>query len=279
MEKILESSALARILTAALALVLTVYVAALAVNAIKSSKFAGRPAGGANTITVSGDGNVSVKPDLAVMDFSVVSEATTVAAALDDNNKKMKAIVDVVKSLGVEEKDLQTSGYNINPRYDYLKAAVPPVASNSTPAVDVPVYYPEGRRALAGYDITQTLTVKMREEAFGKIGQIIQEVTAAGANQVGDLQFTLDNPDAAQADARGKAIDNAKNKAQTLAKQLGVKLVRLSNYSDGGYSPVYRLNYAAKDAAAGAAESAPAPSIQTGENKITVNVSLTYEIE
>jgi uncharacterized protein YggE len=269
----------ARYLMGALALALTVYVAALAFNAIKSSKFVGRGTGGVNTITVSGNGDVYAKPDLAVMDFTVVSEAATVAAAMDDNTKKMNAIVDVAKSLGVAEKDLQTSGFNINPRYDIVKQMTP-TAEPTTVTIAVPttpIYYPDGKRVLAGYDITQTLTVKMRD--LTKIGQIIQEITAAGANQAGDLQFTLDNPDSVKDQARGMAIEDAKAKAKTLAQQLKVNFVRISNYNEGGYTPVYQLNYAAKDVAAGVAENAPAPNIQTGENKVTVNVSLTYEIE
>jgi len=271
---------------AALFAVLAIYVAVLAFNAVKASKYIGRDSIGQGTISVSGEGDISTKPDLAVMDFSVVSEGKTVAEAMADNTKKMNAIVDVAKSLGVADKDLQTSGFNITPRYDYVKGTVTtpaaPEMAVSEPAISVPVdsmYYPGGKRVLSGYDITQTLTVKMRD--MTKIGTIIEEVAAAGANQVGDLQFTLDDPDSVQAQARKKAIDDAKEKAKVLAAQLGVRLVRITSYSDGGYTPVYRLNYAAKDMAAGAgvAESAPAPNIQTGENKITVNVSITYEIE
>jgi hypothetical protein len=263
---------------------LAVYVLALAFNAIKANKYIGREAAMQSTITISGDGEVYKTPDLAVMNFSVVSEGKTVAVAMADNTKKMNAIVDVAKSLGVAEKDLQTSGFNINPRYDYVKTSVSstPTAVSASPeialaSVDESVYYPNGKRILSGYDITQTLTVKMRD--LTKIGQVIQEVTAAGANQVGDLQFTLDDPDTAQAEARKIAIDKAKEKAKVLAVQLGVKLVRILNYSDGGYNPVY-LNYAkavSMDSAAGGG--AVAPSIQTGENKITANVSISYEIE
>jgi uncharacterized protein YggE len=277
-------SAWGKIIMSILLVALAVYVAALATNAIKANKYVGRDAAALSTITVSGDGDVSAKPDLAVMDFSVVSEAKTVAEAMADNTKKMNAIIDVTKSMGVAEKDLQTTGFNISPRYDYVKETattpVPAISVSGSGGVPVPIdnsiYYPSGKRVLAGYDITQTLTVKMRD--MTKIGQIIEEVTASGANQVGDLQFTIDDPDTVQAQARQKAIDNAKSKAQVLAKQLGVKLTRITSFSEGGYYPApVRMSYAAKDTAAG--EAAVTPSIQTGENKITVNVSITYEIE
>jgi len=259
--------------------VLAVYVAVLAVNAIMASKYIGRESANQATISVAGTGNISIKPDLAVMDFSVVSEAKTVADATADNNAKMNAIIDVAKSLGVDQKDLQTAGYNVNPHYDTVKStditSVPDLSSSDTFQ-----YYTNaglGKRVLSGYDVTQTLTIKMRGEMMNKIGQVIEEATAAGANQVGDLQFTVDDPSAVQAQVREIAIKDAKSKAEILAKQLNVKLVRITSYSDGGgYNPIA---YAGKGVAMDTAEGAPAPNIQTGENKITVNVNINYEIE
>ncbi len=282
-----------RVIAGVLLAVLAVYVAVLAANAIKANKYVGRDAVNQGTISVSGEGEVYKAPDLAVMDFSVISTAKTVVEAMADNTKKMNAIIDVAKSLGVADKDLQTTNFNMNPRYDYVKTApVPAVGttrssvSSSVPAMDMaieiapdePIYYPNGKRVLSGYDVTQTLTVKMRDMA--KIGQIIEELVASGANQTNDLRFTLDDPAAVQGEARKEAINDAKEKARILAEQLGVKLGRITSYNDSGYSPVYRLNYAAKDMAAGAVqESAPAPTIQTGESKITANVNIVYEIE
>ncbi|MFZ3099806.1 MAG: SIMPL domain-containing protein [Minisyncoccales bacterium] len=270
-----------RIVVGALAIALAVYVAALAVNAIKSNKYIGRQVANQATISVSGDGEVYKTPDLAVMSFSVVSEAKTVAEAMEDNTKKMNAITDVMKSMGVTENDLQTTNFSINPRYDYVRATAPVPADGAEIAVDEEYYYPSGKRTLSGYDVNQTMTIKVRQENMGKIGQIIQEATASGANQVGSLQFTLDDPDAAQAEARELAIAEAKEKAEILARQLNVKLVRIISYNDGGYSPVYRLNYDAKEEAygMGGAASVPAPDIQAGESKISMNVNITYEIE
>jgi len=259
------------IIMAVLLAVLAVYVAALAVNAVKSNKYIGRDAATQSTISVAGSGDVYVAPDLAVMDFSVVSEAKTVADAMADNTKKANAIIDVVKSLGVAEKDLQTTNFNVTPHYDNVNSQND-VIKCTPESCPMPI---GTKRVLTGYDITQTLTVKMRDMA--KIGQIIEEATASGANQVGDLQFTLDDPDAVKADARQKAIVDAKAKADKLANQLGVKLGRITGFSEGGYYPSSQINYAAKDAGGGIA--AVAPNIQVGENKTTVNVSITYEIQ
>ncbi len=271
-----------RIIVGALAIVLAVYVAALAVNAIKSNKYIGRQVADQATISVSGDGEVYKTPDLAVMSFSVVSEGKTVAEAMEDNTKKMNAITEVIKSMGVAESDLQTTDFSINPRYDYVKTAAPMLAPTDAAeiTIDEGYYYPSGKRTLSGYDINQTLTIKIRQENMAKIGQIIQEATASGANQVGSLQFTLDDPDAAQAEARELAIAEAKEKAEILARQLNVKLGRIISYNDGGYSPIYRLNYDAKqEYGAGGAASMPAPDIQAGESRISVSVNITYEIE
>ena len=107
------------------------------------------------------------------------------------------------------------------------------------------------------------------------IGSIIQGATDAGANQVGDLQFTIDKEDEFKKQARKEAIKKAKSKAEELASQLGVKLVRIADFSEGVSVPYY---YGLeKSVAMGAGEAAP--QIETGENKIEVTVSITYEIK
>jgi len=272
MEKILgEQTRIRGTVLNLLFLILTIYVGILAANTFKEGKYIGRQGAAISTITVDGSGKVYASPDLATMDFSVVSEAKTVNEAMNDNSNKMNAVIEAAKKLGIAADDLQTSGFNINPHYDYVD-----VAAETGSAAEV--YYPSGQRVLSGYDITQTLTVKVRQDNMSKIGQIIQEATIAGANEVGDLRFTIDNPDDLRAEARKQAIDDAKAKAQVLADQLEVKLGKITGYNEGGYSPTYTMAY--DRAAAGVTEkSAPAPTIQTGQNKIESNVNITYEIE
>jgi uncharacterized protein len=260
--------------TGLLFLVLTVYVGALAVNTIKESKYVGHPGASINTINVSGTGEVYASPDLATMDFSVVSEAKAVNQAMDDNTRKMNVVIAAIKGLGVAETDLRTSGFDINPHYDYVNEPVTAACAGGLCPVSM-----GGKRVLSGYDITQTLTVKVRQENMSKIGQMIQDATGAGANEVGDLQFTIDKPDDLQAEARKQAIDKAKAKAKILAEQLGVKLGNITGYSEGGYYPTYTMVYDAKASGAVASEAAVSPAIQTGQNKIESNVNITYEIE
>jgi uncharacterized protein YggE len=216
-----------------------------------------------NTITVSDTGTIYAKPDLALTTFSATNEAETVAEALTENSKNMNAVIDAVKEKGVDEKDLKTTSFNIYPRYEWRQTEVclvPPC--------------PSGERVLVGYEVTQSLQVKIRD--MGKIGDIIQAATDAGANQVGDLQLTIDKEDELKKQAREEAIKKAKTKAEELAKQLGVRLVRISNFTESSIIPIY---YGLEKAAPVAAGGGEIPEIETGENKIEVTVSITYEIK
>ncbi len=215
-----------------------------------------------NTITVSDTGTIYAKPDLVLTTASVVTEAKTVAEGLSENTKKMNAVILAVKNEGVEEKDLKTTSFNIYPRYEWYEPWT----------CDIPC--PSGKRVLVGYEITQSLQIKIRN--MEKVGTIIQSATDAGANEVSDLQFTIDKEDELKAQARAEAINKAKAKAEELAKQLGIRLVRISNFSESGVVPYF---YSMKEAAPlGMGGGTEMPEIQTGENKIEVTVSITYEI-
>lgn len=244
---------------------LIVFVGASAINKIKEGKYIGQDAVSKNTITVSATGEVYAKPDLALLDFSVTNEAKAVDQAMKDNTLKMNRVIGVIKGLGVEEKDLKTTTFRISPRYEWRKEETAGV---------FPYPQPEGKRVLVGYEVYQTLHVKIRD--MEKIGEIIKEATLAGANQVGGLQFTIDKPEEFQKEAREQAIEKAKTKAKELASQLGVSLGRITNFSEGGAVPRF---YSTKEAVAlGGVAEVPMPSIEIGENKIEVSVNITYEI-
>lgn len=240
-----------------LLVVLTVYTAVGTLNRIKEGRYIGQEIEAKNTITVSATGEVYAKPDLALTTFSVISEAKTVGEAMQENTAKMNSIIAFMKDQGIEEKDLKTISFNIYPRYEWQEVCIPPC--------------PSGKRILVGYEVQQSLQVKIRDMA--KIGDVISGATAAGANQVGDLQFTIDNQDELKKQAREQAINEAKTKAKELASQLGVRLVRITNFSESGVAPRY---YGLEEAVGmGAGE---VPQIETGENKIEVTVTITYEI-
>lgn len=252
------------------AVVLILFLAALTVsvsvgilNKLKESKYIGREVEVQNTITVSDSGEVYAKPDLALVALSVVTEAKEVSEAISENSEKMNAVIAFVKGQGVEDKDLKTTNFNISPRYEWYQ---------ETTCLYPPC--PSGKRVLVGYEVTQSLEVKIRDMA--KIGDILEGATKEGVNQVGDLYFTIDKEDELKSQARKEAIEKTKTKAEELAGQLGVKLVRIINFSESGVWPVY-APYALEKAAAGLG-GGEAPQIETGENKIEVTVTITYEI-
>lgn len=245
-----------------LALVFTVSAGVDVFNKVRQSRYIGQDVNFKNTIVVSDVGEVYAKPDLAIINLSVVNEAKEVSDAMLENTEKMNRIVNVLKEQEIAEKDLKTTSYNIYPRYDYLKEGN--------------VY---GERILVGYEIRQTLQVKIR--SLDKIGTIISKATEAGSNQVGSLQFTIDDEEELKKQAREQAIEKAKEKAEQMAYQLGVKLGKITNFSENFYSPYFdsRNVYLKEAVGMGGADSVPmAPSIESGENMISASVTITYEI-
>lgn len=219
-------------------------------NKIKEGRYIGQGAQYKNTIAVSGEGKVLAKPDIGQVDLSVISDAVSVAAAQKDNTGKMDKIIKAMKDSGIKEEDLKTASYDISPRYQYSA----------------------GKSTIIGYEVTQTLEVKIRD--LDKVGEILGQAAALGANQVGSLIFTFDNPEKFKSEARQKAVANAKEKAEDLAGSLGVKLGKIVSFSEsvsGEPVPIYAREALGMGGGA-------APEIQTGQNEIQVNVNLAYEI-
>ena len=218
-----------------------------------------------NTITVSGKGEMMVKPDIATISMGIEEQAKTVVEANNQAATKMNAALKVLKDAGIADKDVKTTNYNIYPRYDYVKAVYP--ASN--------IYYPGGKQVLAGYTVSESVEVKIRD--ISKAGDILAKVSEIGLNNVSGLNFSVDKEDEIKLEARGVAIDDAKTQAKVLAKQLGVRLVKLVSFSENGNYPVYARADMMKSYAPTAA--GVASEIAVGENKITSNVTLVYEIK
>jgi len=220
-------------------------------NKIKEGKYIGQEIETKNTISVSDTGEIYAKPDLALVGFSVQNRASTVNQAMSENTKKTNAVIEALKKQGIESKDLKTTNFSIYPLYNY-------------PA--------NGQRTLTGYEVRQSLQLKIRDLA--KVSQIIQKATDAGANEAGNLVFTVDDEDQPKAQAREQAIEDAKEKAEKIAGELGVKLVKIISFSESSYSP--SLGYDARGYGIGGGGASP--EVQSGENKIQVDVSIIYEI-
>lgn len=234
--------------------ILAVSTAVDVVNKIKQGRYIGQDIELRNSIVISETGEVYAKPDLGVVSFSVVNDAKNVSDAMNENTKKMNDIIKVIKEQGVEDKDLKTTGFNVYPLYEYTERGY-------------------GERILAGYEVSQQLQVKIRD--LDKTGAIIETATTAGATNMSGLNFVIDNEDDLKKQAREQAIAKAKTKAQELANQLGVKLGRIVNFNENSYNPYYGME-ASMDSGMG--KGGAVPDIQTGENRITSSVVITYEI-
>ncbi len=245
-------------------------VALLAVTLVymlSSVRYVGAGIAAGNTINVSGYGEAVAVPDIATFSFSVISEKPTVALAQADATTKANATLAYLKAAGIDEKDIQTSDYSVNPQYDYVQKAC------------VNGYCPGGEQVLRGYQVRQTTTVKVRDTE--KAGDLLGGVGSTGATEVSGLQFTFDDPNGVEAEAREEAIADAKVKANELAKQLGVSIVRVVSFSESGSGVPYPMAYGrgGMEVVNMASDTkAVAPEISTGQNKVTSNVSVTYEI-
>jgi len=218
-----------------------------------------------NVITITAEGKVTAVPDIALVSLSVVSQARTVADVTKENTRKMNAIVEAVKNMGVEAKDVKTTGYYLNPQYEEQIIIYDRPTTTQPPKI-------------VGYSLEQSLEIKVRQT--DKAGDIIQRSTDLGANQVGQLTFTIDEPDDLKAEAREEALKKAREKAEVLARQAGVELGKVTSFSEDGYFPPF---YAARAdlGYGGAMESAPksvAPTFEPGSQDVTVNVSVSFEI-
>lgn len=249
----------------AVVIVLGVFLTVAVITNVMQLRYVGAGVPASNIITVSGHGEAVSVPDIAMFTFSVVSEKSTVAAAQADATAKANATTDYLKGVGIAEKDIQTSNYSINPQYDYVQGA----CTNG--------YCPSGRQVLRGYEVRQTTTVKVRDTA--KAGDLLAGVGGKGATEVSGLNFTFDDPSKVQDEAREEAIADAKEKAEVLAKQLGVSIVRVTafNESSGGY-PMPMAYGMGGMAVSQAKDMAVAPTISVGENKVSNDVTITYEI-
>lgn len=211
-------------------------------------------------VVVTGEGEVQAAPDMAILDLSVLREAKTAREALTDNNKAMSKVLGAMKEAGIEDRDLQTSGVNIQPTYTY------PNDKNGLKAPKI-----------IGYNVTNGLTVRVRD--LDKVGDLLDKSIDLGVNQSGGLRFVNDDPSKALMDARKKAMENAMEKAKILTETAGAKVGRvleITEYVNNGRPmPMARTKMIAM-AAEASGDSVP---LSAGENSYNVNVTVKFEIK
>ncbi|MHA7968565.1 SIMPL domain-containing protein [Rhizobium sp. CAU 1783] len=210
------------------------------------------------TIIVSGEGEVALAPDMAILSLSVVREAETAEAALKANSSAMADVIADLRKKSIAERDIQTSNFSVDPLYRQDKTG------------DGNYEAPE----IVGYRVTNGLTLKVRD--LDQLGTLIDAAVKLGVNEGGNIVFTNDKPDAAVAEARKAAVKEAIDKAKLLTESAGVKLGRVveisENFARPMAQPMYRTTMAKEMSDA-------APPIAGGENTYTVTVNITYAID
>lgn len=211
-------------------------------------------------ITVTGEGEMNVAPDMALLNLAVVREADTARDALNQNNEAMEKVLSAMKEAGVEPRDLQTGGFNIQPRY----------------------IYPDNKNGLtqpkiSGYSVSNSLSVRVRD--LNKLGAILDTSVTLGVNQGGDVTFVNDNPSATITEARKRAVADALAKAKTLTDAAGVGLGDVLEMNEISRRPMPVPMMRGKMVAMEAAPQADSVPMSAGENTYHVSVTMTFALK
>jgi len=233
-------------------------IAAITLGNVVSAQTTAIAPGASRTIAVTGTSTVTLAPDTAYFSAGVTDTNADITAVQNSVNTKTTAIIDALRLGGVDvTKDAKTSGYSVQPQYNYPQ---------------------NGSPMLTGYRVTNSVNVTVRD--INKAGQLLSAVTQAGANQVGGVSFGLADPEAANSMAREQAVMNARSRAETLAKASGIAIGTVMTVDDQSNTPPPRpvaYGYATSGTAASGSAAVP-PPIQTGETSVTATVRVTYTI-
>ena len=205
-----------------------------------------------NTINVTGNGKVSASPDIAYISLGVVTEDKVANTAQQNNAKAMDQIISKIKGLGIAAEDIKTVGYNIYPKYDYIKET--------------------GESNITGYTVNNTVQVTVRD--IKKTGNVIDVASANGANITNGISFGLSDYEKYYNQALKSAVTAAKKRAETIAGALSINLKKpVTVTENGGSAPVY--NYRSYDLKADAAS--VATPVEAGTIEVSASVSMVYE--
>ena len=191
-------------------------------------------------------------PDVATISTGVVTQAADANAAMRANAVQMDKVMAAIRAAGIAERDVQTSGINLNPQYRYIENQAP---------------------SITGYQASNTVNVKVRD--LSKLGKVLDAFVASGANQVNGPSFEVDKPEQAYDEARLAALQKAQARAKTYADALGLNVRRIVSISEGGASfprPMPMMRTMAADAVQ--KETAVSP----GETALSVNIDVVFEL-
>jgi len=217
------------------------------------------------TISVSGTGEVTTIPDVAVFNFDVREDGNTVEDAQKVATTKINNIIGILEKSGIEEDDIKTTSYNVNPVYEW-------VASESC----INRFDCNDReQQIKGYEVSQSTKVKIKDMELA--GELISSVGSLGVSYISGLQFVIDEDKDYQEEARDLAIADAKEKAEKRAESLGVKLGDLVSFyeeNQGGYpEPMYNREVFSLSS------DMAAPKLSPGNQEITSKITIVFEIK
>jgi len=204
-------------------------------------------------LDVNATGEVTRVPDVAIISAGVVSRSTTATGALQDTANRMSRVLAALKRAGIEDRDIQTSNVSLNPEYRYVENQPP---------------------QLVGYTASNTVTVRFRD--VRNSGKILDALVAQGSNQINGPTLSVDKPESALDEARNKAIAIGRARAELYARSLGLRVVRVVSVNESGGSypvPPPMPMYARADMAQAKT------SIEPGEQKLQVNLAMTFELQ
>ena len=204
-------------------------------------------------ISLSGHGEVRATPDLAYVTSGVVTQGATAAEALAANSKAMTDLFAALKESGIEDRDVQTSNFSVQPRYDF--------SNNQAPK-------------MVGYDVSNNLTVTLRK--VDTLGTLLDRMVQSGSNQISGISFDVSKPEDAMDEARKLATEDATRKAKVYAKAMGIELGNVMQVSEGSAAqppmPMVRSTMMKADAA-------PPVPMAAGEQTLAVDVNVIWEIK
>jgi uncharacterized protein YggE len=219
-----------------------------------------------NIITVTGYGEVNAIPDIASVSFTISKDATTAKEAQNQVAQIEGKVLEFLKTSNILDKDIKTTNSSFYPKYEYKYSKLMPCNEYGCPPSN-------GQNVIVGYTASESITVKIRNT--DDAGKIIEGLSGLGVSNLYGPDFTIDDEDGLKEIARKNAIDDAKMKAQKLAKDLGVRLGDITSFNESGNYPTSMM-YLKNEMADSAGSSAP--SLPKGENTITSDVTITYEI-
>ena len=231
-----------------------VYFNARITQVQKETDQIGEPIPYEHNITVEGEGKVIGTPDIATITLGVESKGDDVGAAQTSNTVIANSLIEKVKAMGVVSADVQTSNYSVYPNYQWVEESQ--------------------TSEQQGWTVSQTISVKVRD--LTKVSGLLSMAGSSGATSVSGPEFTIDDTSNLKAEARSKAVTDAKSKAEALAAELGVKLEGITSYSEYMNTPspypyydMYAMGEGMKSAA---------PTIEPGSSEVDLVVSVTYKI-